>query len=216
LASPSQFWADLQSPNHQPSTAAASEVSMPVSESEVQPNSREKRASAAQQLLSQSLLDGGLENRMSHPQSPFSIGSDFFTASSPSGFTSVPAFLLCIYAFRKTFLNNASFVGQYKGLLGLHSAPLFVVTLLTIVFFLIPLGIRYLLFYRYFVNKSNDPTIMRPCVRMIPTHSICSFGDPMSDAPPLDWVLLAISFVTSFYFQICTNIIVGTSLYKVS
>jgi hypothetical protein len=210
---PSQFWTDLQ-PLH---AHSGTDVGISVSQHESQsPNSRAQSATefdAARHLLSESLLTSGPDNRAA--QSPFSIGQEFFAATAPAGFTSVPASLLCVYAFRKTFLNSAAVVGKYKGMLGFHSPLLFMVTLTTLVFFFIPLGIRYLLFYRYFRSSSTDPTTVRPCIQMLASHSICKFSDPMSDAPALDWIMLSISFFSSYYFLICTNIIVGTSLYKV-
>ncbi len=144
--------------------------------------------------------------------SPFSAPKDFFTASSPAGFTSVPSLVFCLYAFRKGILDNSRIVGYYDGMLGLKSKLLFLVTVLSFIFFIIPWCTRFLLFYNY-SRKSRD-SLVGACVMFFPSSSICRFNDPLSELPPSDWGFFVLCALATYYFQICTSVILGSGVYK--
>jgi hypothetical protein len=129
-----QFWTDLRESAPQP----ALETSLPVMDTKAH---ADKSGNLQLPLL----------QRGEHvdSRSPFSAPKDFFTASAPAGFTSVPSLIFCLYAFRKGILDNSRIVGDYDGMLGLKSKLLFLVTVLSFIFFIIPWCTRFVLYYNY-------------------------------------------------------------------
>ena len=153
------------------------------------------------------------DNDLKH--SPFSAPKDFFAAAAGPGYTSVPALIICVYAFRKAILEQASVVGQYEGALGLKSKLLFFVNVLSFIFFLIPWCLRFLIFYNYTRNVGDS--FEKPCVVFAASQSICRFNDPISELKPLDWgFVLLCALAASSYFQMCTSIILQSGIFKAS
>jgi hypothetical protein len=181
---PPQFWADchLQAP---PPAVQGVETSLAALESEAQqPDIRVNEGGSLKQPLLDD--DGDVHNNIKH--SPFSVPKDFFTpnVSSP-GYTSVPALIVCAYAFRKGILDNASIVGHYDGLLGSinKSKLLCFVTFLSFLFFLIPWAARHIIFYNY--SRNPGDLSARPCV--------------------------VYDFAAEFFF-VCTSVILGSGVHK--
>ena len=189
-----QFWTDLRESAPQP----ALETSLPVMDTKAHADKSGN--------LQLPLLQRG-ENVDS--RSPFSAPKDFFTASAPAGFTSVPSLIFCLYAFRKGILDNSRIVGDYDGMLGLKSKLLFLVTVLSFIFFIIPWCTRFVLFYNY--SRISGGT----CVVFFPSSSICRFNDPLSELPPSDWGFFVLCALATSYFQMCTSVILGSGVYKV-
>ena len=204
---PLQFWTDCSLPEPPPEGQAL-ETSLPVVQSETH-----------RKIL---VDEGGvlLQPRRHHEDndlkhSPFSAPKDFFTAVAGPGYTSVPALIVCIYAFRKAIIEQASVVGQYEGTLGLKSKLLFFVNVLSFIFFFIPWSLRFLIFYNYTRNGGDSPE--RPCVVFAASQSICRFNDPISELPPLDWGFVVLcALAASYYFQMCTSVILQSGIYKAS
>ena len=189
-----QFWTDLRESAPQP----ALETSLPVMDTKAH---ADKSGNLQLPLL----------QRGEHvdSRSPFSAPKDFFTASAPAGFTSVPSLIFCLYAFRKGILDNSRIVGDYDGMLGLKSKLLFLVTVLSFIFFIIPWCTRFVLFYNYSRISRGA------CVVFFPSSSICRFNDPLSELPPSDWGFFVLCALATSYFQMCTSVILGSGVYKV-
>ncbi len=208
---PPQFWADCHLPAPPPAVQGV-ETSLIALESEAQkPNILVNEGGSLKRPLLDD--DGDVHNNIKH--SPFSVPQGFFTpnASSP-GYTSVPALIVCAYAFRKGILDNASIVVRYDGLLGSinKSKLLCFVTSLSFVFFVIPWATRHIIFYNYSRNPADLPA--RPCVVYDASTPICLFSHPFSDLKPLDWVFFVLCAFASDFFFMCTSVILGSGVHK--
>jgi hypothetical protein len=150
-------------------------------------------------------------------QSPMSAPKGFFTAIAPAGYTSVPALILCIYIIQKAFLDQSSVVGQYPGgLFGRGSKVLLFVNLLSLVFFLIPWSVRFLMFYNVYGPNVREQLPRTPCVRYQASSSICTFDYPLSSATPVDWAFMVLCALSVRYFRTVTTIFFGSAIYKAS
>ncbi len=112
--------------------------------------------------------------------SPLTVPENFFTATAPAGYTSVPALTMIAYVLQKSRLSGSRLVGQ-SSLLG-HKSWLQSTTLLSsIILFLIPWGVRAYLAANI-VNSDGG----KICLKLQPFHPACRYETtiPRHDPPP--------------------------------
>lgn len=212
LSPPLQFWTDSSSPEFTPLNDS-SEMSLPATGSAVHLKPHVDESGGLPSVVQQPLLHHDDDTI----QSPMSAPKGFFTAIAPAGYTSVPALILCIYIIQKAFHDQSSVVGQYPGgLFGRGSKVLRFVNLLSLVFFLIPWIVRFVMFYNVYGPNVREQLPRTPCVRFQASASVCTFHYPLSNATPVDWAFMVLCALSVRYFRTVTTIFFGSAIYKAS
>ncbi len=208
-----QFWTDSSSPELPPAYDS-NETSLPTMSSAVnlKPHSIDG-SSGPPPVVQQQLL----HHQDDSNHSPFSVPEGFFTATAPAGYTSVPALIVCIYIIQKACHDQFPAVGQYPGgLFGRGSKMLLLVNAISLVFFLIPWVVRYIMFYNIYGPNIQGQPLRTPCVRFQRQAAACEFDYPLSGAGPVDWSFVVLCALSAQYFRTVTSIFFGSAVYKAS
>ena len=118
--------------------------------------------------------------------SPLSVPENFFRATAPAGYTSVPALIMIAYVLQKSRLNGSRLVGQ-SSTLGHKSWLLSTTLLFSIIFFLIPWGVR-----AYLAANTVNSGGGNICLKLEAFHPACRYKTtiPRHNPPPPSLLLL--------------------------